>query len=127
VGVEVNIPIGFRSGLGEKDRADAGVLAAEQRYIERSRLLTDDVRATYRELTNGSTRLRAARDGVDAAQEQIRIGLIEFHNGRLTAFELVRLGDDFALAQQQYSSALVRTAKAAAQLRRLTSGNFIIH
>jgi outer membrane protein TolC len=125
--VEVNIPIGFRSGLGEKDRADAGVLAAEQRYIERSRLLTDDVRATYRELANGSTRLRAARDGVDAAQEQIRIGLIEFHNGRLTAFELVRLGDDFALAQQQYSSALVRTAKAAAQLRRLTSGNFTIH
>jgi outer membrane protein len=124
VGVEVNIPIGFRSGLGEKDRADAAVLASEQRYVERSRLLADEVRATYRDLSNGTARLRAAREGVDAAQEQVRIGLIEFHNGRLTAFELVRLGEDFALAQQQYSSALVRTAKAAAQLRRLTSGNY---
>jgi hypothetical protein len=54
----------------------------------------------------------------------VRIGLIEFHNGRLTAFELVRLGEDYAIAQQRYSGALVRTAKAAATLRQLTSGGY---
>jgi hypothetical protein len=51
----------------------------------------------------------------------VRIGLIEFSNGRSTAFELVRLGADFAVAQRRYSEALVRTAKASATLRQLTS------
>ena len=124
IGVEVNIPIGFRSGLGEQDRLEAEELAAQQRYIERSRMLEDQVRAAYRELFHGKNRIEAAREGVEAAQEQIRIGMIEFHNGRLTAFELVRLGEDFAVAQQRYSEALVRTAKAAASLRQLTSGAY---
>ena len=72
-------------------------------------------------MANGS--LTAAKEGVDAAQEQVRIGLIEFENGRSTAFELVRLGADFAVAHERYSQALVRSAKAAANLRQLTSGN----
>jgi outer membrane protein TolC len=121
VGVEVSIPIGFRRGLGEKDRLQAQVLGAQQNYIEISRLLEEQVRATYRELSHGKARLKAAREGVEAAQEQVRIGLIEFHNGRVTAFELVRLGEDSAVAQKRYSEALVRTAKAAATLRQLTS------
>ena len=124
VGVEVTIPIGFRSGLGEKDRLEAELLSAEQRYIEQSRMLEDQVRSAYRELFHGKSRLEAARQGVDAAQDQVRIGLIEFRNGRLTAFELVRLGEDFAVAQRRYSEALVRTAKAAATLRELTSGGY---
>jgi outer membrane protein len=124
VGVEVNIPIGLRSGLGEKDRLEAQVLSAEQQEIELSRALENQVRSTYRELAHGKDRLKAAGDGVAAAQEQVRIGLIEFRNGRSTAFELVRLGEDFAVAQQRYSEALVRTAKAAATLRQLTSGGY---
>jgi outer membrane protein len=124
VGVEVNIPIGLRSGLGEKDRLEAQVLNAEQQEIELSRALENQVRSTYRELAHGKDRLKAAGDGVAAAQEQVRIGLIEFRNGRSTAFELVRLGEDFAVAQQRYSEALVRTAKAAATLRQLTSGGY---
>ena len=84
------------------------------------------MRAAYREVSHGNGRLKAARDGVEAAEEQIRIGLIEFRTGRVTAFELVRLGEDFATAQQRYSDALVRTAKAAATLRQLTSDESII-
>ncbi|MGH7492339.1 MAG: TolC family protein [bacterium] len=121
VGVEVSIPIGFRSGLGEKDRLEAQVLSAQQNYIEISRLLEEQVRTTHRELSHGKARLKAAREGVEAAQEQVRIGVIEFQNGRATAFELVRLGEDSAVAQRRYSGALVRTAKAAAMLRQLTS------
>jgi outer membrane protein TolC len=124
IGLEVTIPIGFRSGLGEKDRLDAQVLASQQAYIEQSRILEEQVRGAYRELSHGKSRIVAARAGVDAAQEQVRIGQIEFHNGRLTAFELVRLGEDYAVAQQRYSGALVRTAKAAAALRQLTSGGY---
>lgn len=127
VGVEVSIPIGFRSGLGEKDRLEAQVLNAQQTYIEQSRTLEEQIRSTYRELSHGKNRIQAARAGVEAAQEQVRIGLIEFRNGHTTAFELVRLGEDFAVAQQRYSAALVRIAKAAATLKRLTSGAYPSH
>jgi outer membrane protein len=124
VGVELNIPIGLRSGLGEKDRLDADVVIAEQRLVTQKRALEAQVRSTCRELSNGQRRLQATREGVAAAQEQVRIGLIEFQNGRSTAFELVRLGQDFAVAQERYSEALVRSAKAAAMLRQLTSGAY---
>jgi outer membrane protein TolC len=124
VGVEVSIPIGLRNGLGEEDRLEADVIIAEQRQIQLVRILEEQVRASHRELFHGKRRLKAAREGVDAAQEQVRIGLIEFQNGRSTAFELVRLGADYAVAQQRYTQALVRSAKAAATLRQLTSGAY---
>lgn len=122
VGLEVSIPIGFRSGLGEKQRLDAELLSAEQRYIDEERRLESAVLQNYRDLANGSRRLGVAREGVNAAQEMVRIGIIEFNNGRTTAFELVRLGTDFATAQNRFSDALVKTATAAATLRQLTSG-----
>jgi outer membrane protein TolC len=124
IGFELNIPIGFRQGLGEKDRLEALVSGAQQQYTELSRSIEEQVRSAWREVNNGKRRINAAAEGVSAAQEQVRIGLIEFHNGRSTAFELVRLGADLAAAQQRYSEALVRTAKAAASLRSLTSGNY---
>ena len=124
VGVELNVPIGFRTGLGEKDRLEAAVFYAKQNYVEFSRALEQSVRAAHRELSNGSMRLKVASLGVEAAQEQVRIGLIEFQNGRITAFELVRLGEDFAVAQRRYSDALVRTVNAVATLKQLTSGRY---
>lgn len=122
VGLQLSIPIGFRAGRGEKDRLEAELLASEQRYIEEDRLVESAVLQNYRDVANGRRRLEAASRGVAAAQEQTRIGMIEFRNGRVTAFELVRLGADYASAQNRYSDALIRTAKAAATLRQLTSG-----
>jgi len=124
IGVEVSIPIGLRSGLGEQERLEAEVMTAEQRRLEIQRLIEQQVRANYRELLYGNRRIEIAREGVAAAEEQVRIGVIEFRNGRTTAFELVRLGADFAVAQERYSRALVRTAKAAAALTQLTSGHY---
>lgn len=122
VGLEVSIPIGFRSGRGEKDRLEAELASSEQRALDEERRIESAFLQNYRDVANGNRRLGFARQGVEAAQEQVRIGLIEFRNGRATAFELVRLGADYAAAQNRYSDALVRTAKAAATLRQLTSG-----
>jgi outer membrane protein TolC len=124
LGVQINIPLGLRSGLGESDRLEGEVIIAEQRYIELSRILEEQVRSTYRELSHGKERLKAALEGVQAAQEQVRIGVLEFQNGRLTAFELVRLSEDYAIAQRRYSEALVKAAKSAATLKQLTSGKY---
>ncbi len=124
IGVELSLPIGFRTDIGEKDRLVALTDNVEQRYSELSREIEKLIRKAHRELLHGNSRLRAATDGVEAAQEQVRIGRIEFQNGRTTAFELVRLGEDFAKAQRRYSEALVRTVNAVAKLKQLTSGKY---
>ena len=121
VGLEVTIPIASRAARGERDRLRAEVGRAEQRLLAAQREIEQQVRARHREVVHGARRLDAARIAVEAANEQVRIGWIEFRNGRSTAFELVRLGADLAAAQQRYSDALVRTAKASASLRRLTA------
>ena len=120
-GLSVSVPIGFRAGAGDHQRRRAEADLAEQRAIATRRSLEVRVRAAYRELDHASRRMEAAQGGVNASLEQTRIGLIEFRNGRTTAFELTRIAADLATAQQRYSQALVRTAKAYADLRRLTS------
>lgn len=119
VGLTLEVPLGSRTGRGERDRLRAEVVRAEQEVVSRERQLREDVRARHRELSHGVRRLALAGEGVAASLEQVRVGLVEYDNGRTTAFELVRLGADLASAEKRYSDALVRTAKAAAELRRL--------
>jgi outer membrane protein TolC len=121
-GASLTVPIGFRAGTGERDRLQAEADRAQANLVAGQRSLADDVREQHRELLNASARLDAARRGVAASIEQVRIGVLEYNYGRTTAFELSRLSADLAAAQQRYSQALVRTARAAAQLRYLTSG-----
>ena len=121
-GASLTVPIGFRAGAGERDRLQAEADRAQALLVSGQRALADDVRAQHRELMNATARLGAARRGIDASVEQVRIGVLEYNYGRTTAFELSRLAADLAAAQQRYSQAFVRTARAAARLRYLTSG-----
>jgi outer membrane protein len=114
-GLEFSFPLFLNEGRGEADRLRA---EAERAALE------DNVRVAHRALVRADRRFESARSGADAAREQVRIGVLQYNNGRTTAFELVRLGADVATAQQRYSQALVRTAKAAAALRFLTSGTY---
>jgi len=124
VGIDVSLPIFMRQGRGERDRLRGEVERAEQQLIAVQRDVETRVRANYRELSNGTRRMTIARDGVAAALEEIRIALIEYQNGRTTAFEVVRVGADLPRAQQRLSLALVRTARASAELKRLTTTGF---
>jgi len=120
----LSIPIGFRAGLGDYDRIRAEA-DRQAEALERSRrIVADNVRIGYRALLNARRRLDAAKMGVDASRDQVRIGILQYNNGRTTAFELVRLGTDLATANQRFSRVLVLTAKAAAALRFLTSGAY---
>lgn len=122
IGLRLSYPIGLRSGAGERDRLRGETARAEQQYLAVRRTVEEDLRRSHRELAHARKRLEVARDGVDASVEQVRIGTLEYNAGRTTAFELVRLAADLAAAQQRYSQALVRAAKAAAALKRLTTG-----
>lgn len=122
LGAVITVPIGFRQGQGEHERTKGELEQAEQRYIRDRRALEEQVRAAHRELVHSMRRLDAARMGIDAALEQARVGLLEYGLGKSTSFDLVRIGADVASSQQRFSAALVRTAKAVAEIRWLTSG-----
>ena len=121
-GVVVSLPLGGRAGGGEAARRRAEVARAENQLEGARRQIEEQVRAQQRELERGARRLELARTGVEASIRQVEIGMIEYRNGRSTAFEVVRLAADLAGAQQRYSQALVRTARAAAALTQLTGG-----
>ena len=120
--MSLSLPLGNREVRGELRRLQSELEGAEQGAAAAARNLEAQVRREYRILQNGTRRLLLARQGVVAAEAQVRIGLVEFHKGQTSAFEVVRLGTDLATAQRGYSRALVHTAKAAAMLRYLTSG-----
>jgi outer membrane protein TolC len=119
IGLRLNVPILQRGPQGERNRLRAEVNRAEQRRVETERNLEEQVRAAFRELVNGRERLMLSEENVKASFDQVRIGLVEYEGGKVTAYELVRLGADLANAQQRYSKTLVRTAKAAALLNVL--------
>ena len=123
-GVSLSFPLLLREGRGEYDRLRGEAERLSQEYEEQRRILEEQVRAAHRALVRAERRLEAARLGVDAAREQARIGVLQYRSGQTTAFELVRLGTDLATAQQRFSQALVRTAKAASVLKFLTSGSY---
>lgn len=121
-GAVLSVPLGGRGGGGEAQRRRAEVARAGHLLEGARRALEEQVRAQHRELERGARRLELAESGVEASLRQVEIGMIEYRNGRSTAFEVVRLAADLAAAQQRYSQALVRTARAAAALTQLTGG-----
>ncbi len=124
LGLTFAVPLGNGQDGGQHDRLVAELVRAEQQYEAARRRLEEDVRAAHRALASGRDRLEVARSGVAAATEQVRIGVLDYENGRTSAFELVRLAGDLAAAEQSYSRALVRTARAAAVLHQLTGGAY---
>lgn len=120
LGLDVRVPIGGRQRGSEVERLEAEIARAEARREGVIRVLDEQIRFYRRSIDHSMRRLEIAQTGVEASQEQVRLGLIEYRNGQTTAFELVRLSADLAAAERRYSQELVRAARARAELRRLT-------
>jgi outer membrane protein TolC len=121
IGLAFVMPVGLRPGGGERDRLTAERMRSEQFLIDTRRSLEDDVRENHRELLHAQQRLNAAQEGVEASLEQVRIGILDYDAGRISAVEIVLLAEDLARAQQSLTTALVKAAKAKSQLKKLTS------
>ncbi len=121
LGLNFVMPIGLRPGGGERDRLTAERMRSEQSRLDVKLTLEEDVRAYHRELLHAQQRLDAAGEGVDASNEQVRIGTLDYDYGRISAVELVLLAEDLAKAQQSLTRALVKAAKAQSGLKKLTT------
>jgi outer membrane protein TolC len=119
-GVRVSVPVGWRADRGEHQRQRAQLDRARETLRARRLALEAEVRGAYREADLSQASLAAMRDLVAAAREQARIGRLEYQAGRATAYDLVDLEAELARAELRESQVLVRVARAATELRRLT-------
>ena len=119
-GVRMRVPIGWRSDRGERERQRGNYERAREAARATRLSLENQVRAAHREAEQSQEALRAMRTLTEAAREQARIGRLEYQAGRTTAYDLVGIEADLARAEFQESQVLVRVARAATELRRLT-------
>ena len=99
------------------DDTAARLKALEEKILA----LETEVRAAHREADVGGRELDAARTLVTAAEEQTRIARLEYQAGRGTTYDLVNLEADLAGAPFRETEVRVRIARAATELRRLTT------
>jgi outer membrane protein TolC len=120
-GIRVRVPIGWRADRGEAQRQRGTYEGAREALRARKLALESAVAAAHREADIAQRQLDAALVLVDAAAEQTRIARLEYQAGRGTAYDLVNLEADLAAARQNETEVRVRIARAATELRRLTT------
>ncbi|HYM81617.1 MAG TPA: TolC family protein [Candidatus Limnocylindria bacterium] len=120
-GVRVDVPIGWRSDRGERERR-LGEMERERETLRARQLaLATAVRDVHREVDQSHRQLQVMNELRAAAEEQARIARLEFQAGRTTTYEVVNLEADLARAEFRVSEVLVRVARARTELRRLTT------
>jgi outer membrane protein TolC len=120
-GLRVRMPIGWRADRGERERQRGTYERASEALRAQRLALESALRAAHREADIGGRELDAARTLVTAAEEQTRIARLEYQAGRGTAYDLVNLEADLAGARLRETEVRVRIARAATELRRLTT------
>jgi cobalt-zinc-cadmium efflux system outer membrane protein len=120
-GLRIRTTIGWRSDRGEHQRQLGRYERAREALRARRLALESAVRAAHREAELGQQELDAALTLVAAAEEQARIARLEYQAGRGTAYDLVNFEADLASARLREAEVRVRIARAATELRRLTT------
>ncbi len=120
-GLRIRTTIGWRAERGEHQRRLGNYERARETLRARRLALESAVRAAHREAELGDRELDAARTLVAAAEEQARIARLEYQAGRGTAYDLVNFEADLAGARLREAEVRVRIARAATELRRLTT------
>jgi outer membrane protein TolC len=120
-GVRLQMPIGWRAGRGEALLQRGRYEQAREALRARRLALESEVRAAHREAEIGHRELDAALTLVEASGEQVRIARLEYQAGRGTAYDLVNLEAALAAARLRETEVRVRIARAATEIRRLTT------
>lgn len=120
-GLRVRTTIGWRAERGEHQRQLGNYERAREALRARRLALESAVRAAHREAELGQQELDAMLTLVAAAEEQTRIARLEYQAGRGTAYDLVNFETDLAGARLREAEVRVRIARAATELRRLTT------
>jgi len=121
VGVRVNVPIGWRADRGDLERRRGELEMAEAALDARRLSLETEVRRAHREADDSRRQLDAIETLVESAEEQVRVARLTYQSGRGTAYDLVNIETDLVRARYRESLVLVRVARAATELRRLTT------
>lgn len=120
-GLRLRTTIGWRAERGEHQRQLGNYERARETLRARRLALESSVRAAHREAELGERELTATLTLVAAAEEQARIARLEYQAGRGTAYDLVNFEADLAGARLREAEVRVRIARAASELRRLTT------
>lgn len=120
-GLRVRTTIGWRGDRGEHQRQLGNFERARETLRARRLALESAVRAAHREAELGQRELDATLTLVAAAEEQVRIARLEYQAGRGTTYDLVNFEADLAGARLREAEVRVRIARAASELRRLTT------
>jgi outer membrane protein len=120
-GLRIRTTIGWRADRGEHQRQLGQYERAREALRARRLALESAVRAAHRESELSQQGLDAALTLVAAAEEQARIARLEYQSGRGTAYDLVNFEADLAGARLREVEVRVRIARAATELRRLTT------
>jgi len=120
-GLRIRTTLGWRADRGERERALGNLERAREALRARWLALESAVRAAHREAGLSQEALDAALTLVAAAEEQARIARLEYQSGRGTAYDLVNFEADLAGARLREAEVRVRIARAATELRRLTT------
>ncbi|HKQ59603.1 MAG TPA: TolC family protein, partial [Candidatus Eisenbacteria bacterium] len=120
-GVRLRMPLFWRAERGERERQRGFYERATEALRARRLAVESQLRAAHRESELGQRDLDAALTLVSAAEEQVRIARLEYQAGRGTAYDLVNFEADLAAARLRETEVRVRVARAAAEIRRMTT------
>ena len=120
-GLRIRTTVGWRADRGEHQRQLGQYERAREALRARRLALESAVLAAHREAELSQQGLDAALTLVAAAEEQARIARLEYQSGRGTAYDLVNFEADLAGARLREVEVRVRIARAATELRRLTT------
>lgn len=118
VGFTLNIPIRNRSAQADQVRSELEYGQAELHLQQLENQVGIEVRNAQFSVTQNRARVIAARKGVDVAQRTLDIEQKKFALGASSSLQVLQVGRDLAVAEENFVAATTAYAKARVELDR---------